>query len=81
MGEIDPQEFGRLQAQVEALVKADEERGAMLHEVHTGMCALREMFAEARGGWKIIISIGTAAATLGACVWDLLGHFKTWLGS
>ena len=50
MSEIDPQEFGKLQAQVAVLIKANDEKMELLRELQTGISALREILAEARGG-------------------------------
>lgn len=80
MSEIDPKEFGRLQAQVEALIESDREKTELLRELHDGVTAMREQMAEARGGWKVLVAIGGASATLGGAATWALAHLSQMFG-
>jgi hypothetical protein len=74
MTEIDPQQFGELKAQVASLLHADEERMQILRELSNDITAMRLQMAEARGGWKVIMLLGGAAASLGGAFSWVLGH-------
>ncbi len=36
-----------------------------LHEIKEDVRAIRQTLAEARGGWKLILAVGSASAVLG----------------
>ena len=68
MSDIDPRDFGRLEAKVE--------------ELGRGMAALAEQLAtvnatlnEARGGWRVLLMVGGAGATLSGVVSWLLHNW------
>jgi hypothetical protein len=67
VSEIDPQEFGRLQATVDAL-ESD------MSEMKADVRIIRDAITEARGGWKLLLLIGGAAATVGAAVSWVIEH-------
>jgi hypothetical protein len=69
MSEINPQEFGRLQAQVAALEKS---MAAMQADVRV----IRDAVTEARGGWRTLLLLGGAAATMGGAIAWALQHVK-----
>lgn len=72
MSEIDPQQFGRLQAQVETLIRSDAEKTEILTAIGENMTAMRLQMAEAKGGWKVLMLLGGASASLGsAATWAL----------
>lgn len=76
MSEIDPQEFGRLQAQVETLLKSDSEKTELLRLLSENVTAMRLQMAEAKGGWKVLMMLGGASATFGsAATWALTHIF------
>jgi hypothetical protein len=58
MSEIDPREFGRLEAEVKALSKCVEDMAADLKAVRSAMDA-------AGGGWRVLVAVGglSGAAT------------------
>ncbi len=74
MATIDPQEFGRLQAQVETLIRSDAEKTELLRQMAETMTAMRLEMSEARGGWKVLLLLGGASATLGSGVTWILSH-------
>lgn len=74
---IDPREFGRLEGAVAALkaeldgVKSEQ---ALMNEK---LDAVLEKLNEAKGGWKALMLLGGAGATLGAAVTWFLTHTVT----
>ncbi len=72
MGEVDLQEFGRLQAQVETLIESDREKTELLKRLSEDMTAVRLQLAEAGGGWKMLLMIGGAAAAAGGVITAIL---------
>jgi len=68
MSEIDPQEFGRLQAQVETLIRSDAEKTDLLRKMVEDMTAVRLQLAEASGGWKVLVMLGGASSVLGGAI-------------
>ena len=75
MSDIDPQEFGRLQAQVELLLKSDEQKTELLERLAADMGAIKLQLAEAKGGWKLLMALGGGAATLGSGLTWVIQHF------
>lgn len=73
MSDIDPQEFGRLQAQVETLIESDRVKTELLQTLTDNVTAMRLQLAEANGGWRVLMLLGGAAASFGS--------FATWLAT
>lgn len=67
MNDIDPVEFGRLQAQVAQLT-------ALVGELRTDVKAMRDQMTEAKGGWRTLVFLGGAAASLGGVLSWALAH-------
>lgn len=78
MADFDPIAFGRLQAQVENLLRSDEEKTELLKTMAADMQAIRLQLAEARGGWRLLMLLGGGAATLGSGLTWAINHF--WRG-
>jgi hypothetical protein len=76
MSDIDPQEFGRLQAQVERLLESDRVKTELLETMSVAIQAIQLQLATAKGGWKALMLLGGAAATLGGFVTWALQHFS-----
>lgn len=76
MTTIDPQEFGRLQAQVETLIASDASKTELLQTMAADMTAIRLQLAEARGGWRLLVAMGGAAGTVGAAITWAVGHLR-----
>jgi hypothetical protein len=76
MSDIDPQEFGRMQAQVELLLRSDAEKTELLKALAADVSAMREQMAEARGGWKLMMMLGGASAAFGGAISWALTHLK-----
>lgn len=75
MADIDPQEFGRLQAQVETLIRSDEEKTDLLRALASDVQAMRLQMAEAKGGWKVLMLMGGASASVGSALTWAATHF------
>jgi hypothetical protein len=70
VSEIDPQQFGQLQAQVQQLLASDSQKTALLQTLASDMTAVRLQLAEAKGGWRLLVALGGMSATLGsAATW------------
>lgn len=59
MSEIDPREFGRLEAEVKALTKSVEDMAADLKAVRSAMDA-------AGGGWRVLVAVGAMSGAASA---------------
>ena len=70
MAEIDPQEFGRLQGQVEQLLESNRLLTETVTTLATAVQSMQLQMAEAKGGWRALMLIGGASASLGS--------FATW---
>jgi hypothetical protein len=68
MSEINPQEFGRLQAQVETLIASDAEKTELLKTMAVSISAIQLQLAEARGGWRLLVALGGMSGTIGAVI-------------
>lgn len=65
---IDPREFGRLEGAVTSL-KAELDNIKTRQSVMDGkLDEVLSRLTEARGGWKLLMAMGGAAASLGAVV-------------
>lgn len=69
MSEINPQEFGELKSTVAALERD-------MQEMKSDIRVIRDAITEARGGWKLLLAIGGAAASLSAAVTWALQHIQ-----
>lgn len=76
MSDIDLQEFGRLQAQVETLIASDAAKTELLSKLAEDMQAVRIQLAEASGGWKMLVMLGGASAALGSGITWALTHIR-----
>lgn len=72
MSSIDPQEFGRLQERVDVLVDAIKELTGKVEKMD-------QQLSEAKGGWKLLMALGTASATAGGALSWVLTHLP-WKG-
>lgn len=73
---IDPQEFGRLEKQVEQLTQQGTLQAAQLAEVQATLMAISATLSEARGGWRALMWAGGASAAAGSAITWLLQHLK-----
>lgn len=66
--DIDPQEFGKLQAEVASLRRDLDHMARMLDGITAQLTNINERLSEAKGGWKMLMAIGGASAAFGATV-------------
>lgn len=59
MSDIDPREFGRLEAEVKQLSKAVEEMAADMRAIRSAMDA-------AGGGWRVLVAVGAISGAISA---------------
>lgn len=76
MSTIDLQEFGRLQAQVETLIRSDAAKTELLQTLAADMTAVRLQLAEASGGWRLLVLLGGASATVGGAISWAITHLQ-----
>jgi hypothetical protein len=67
MSEISPQEFGRLQA---AVVTLEND----MREMKSDVRIIRDAVTEAKGGWRLLLALGGAAAAAASAVTWALQH-------
>ena len=68
MTDIDPREYGKLEATVSQLQKE-------IHETRQDVRELLSKVNRAEGGWKIFLMVGTACATIGAIAAKVVSYF------
>jgi hypothetical protein len=68
MPDVDLQEFGRLQAEVSALRRDMDRMAHVLDDMNQTLTEVQRELSEARGGWKTMMLLGGASATLGALI-------------
>lgn len=72
--EINPRDFGRLESEVESLKELVRAQTAAIAALNAQMATLNAMLSEARGGWRTLVWIGGAAASVGGAVGWVLSH-------
>lgn len=73
---IDPQEFGRVQAEVAGLRRDNDRLLALVEKLSLQMDDVELRLSEARGSWKALMFIGGAAASLGSVGTWALTHLS-----
>lgn len=68
MSEIDPREYGKLEATVSQLQKE-------IHETRRDVRELLTKVNRAEGGWKIFLMVGSACAAVGAIAAKIVSYF------
>lgn len=71
---IDPREFGRLEGAVDRLKTELNEVKQQQTAMDEKLDLVLNKLSEAKGGWKLLMALGGAAATLGAAVAWAVGH-------
>jgi multidrug resistance efflux pump len=74
VADIDPQEFGRLQAHVEQLLDSNRQLEESVATMSAAIQSMQLQMAEAKGGWKLLMAIGGAAASAGGLISWLATH-------
>lgn len=75
MADFDPQEFGRLQAQVEQLLESNRLLTETVATMSAAIQSMQLQMAEAKGGWRTLVFLGGAAASLGGSIGAAVAHF------
>lgn len=71
---IDPREFGQMQGQVQALRSDMDRMMSDIADIKRSLASIGSQLSEAKGGWKVLLLVGGAAASLGGFVSWLLTH-------
>jgi hypothetical protein len=74
-GDFNPQEFGRLQAEVIGLRRDNDRLLELLEKLVTRLEGIEEQLAQAKGGWRTLMWLGGASAGLGGIIAGALTHF------
>lgn len=80
MSEIDPQEFGRLQAEVSSLRRDNDRMLDLLEKLTEKIDSIEQKLSEAKGGWRVLMLIGGASAAVGGLATAAMGHLVTFFG-
>lgn len=75
MSEIDPQEFGRLEAEVSGLRRDNDRLIGLLEKLEGRLQRIEEQLAQANGGWKVLVALGTISAGAGSAITWIVSHF------
>ncbi len=76
MSEINPRDFGRLEAEVKALTEAFRAQTTLISALSDRLEEMNSTLAEARGGWRTLLWFGGAASAAGAGVAWALTHLR-----
>lgn len=71
---IDPREFGRLEGAVTALKTELDSVKAKQTQMDVKLDMVLERLSEAKGGWRALMLLGGAGATLGGAITWLVTH-------
>ncbi|RTL40572.1 MAG: hypothetical protein EKK53_15400 [Burkholderiales bacterium] len=71
---IDPRDFGRLEAKVETLEMLVAEQTETLKRMADRLEAMSELLSQARGGWRTLMWVGGAVATVASAITWAINH-------
>jgi hypothetical protein len=74
---IDPREFGRLEGAVAALKTELDDVKTKQATIDAKLDQVLDKLSEAKGGWKLLMAMGGAAATLGGLITWFATHTVT----
>ena len=66
---IDMRDYGRLEAQVDQLIKD-------MDVVTANVQAMRDLMEQSKGGWRTLVWLGGIAGTIGGAVSWFVSHVK-----
>lgn len=69
MSQIDPINYGRMEAQVEQLTKD-------VHALRETVAAMNDLMQQSKGGWRTIALLAGVAGTTGAVISWIAIHIK-----
>jgi hypothetical protein len=74
MPDIDPQQFGALQATVIQLEKTRETLNTDMRALNLALKELTDQLAQARGGWKVLLLVASIGAALASAADWFFSH-------
>lgn len=74
--DIDARDFGRLEGEVQALRDMITAQNLTLASLQKELASVNQMLSEARGGWKTLLWLGGASATMGSAVTWAFQHLQ-----
>ena len=74
--DLDPIEFGRMQAELEGLRRDNDRLLELLEHLTVRVDEMSKQMSEAKGGWRVLMLIGGACATAGSGLTWVLQHLK-----
>lgn len=74
--EVSAKEFGHLQAEVSGLRRDMDEMASAMRLMADQLQQMQTTLSEAKGGWRLLVGLGGAAAGLGAGVSWVLQHIR-----
>lgn len=74
--DIDPQEFGRIEAEVAGLRRDNDRLIGLLEKLEGRLQRIEDQLSQANGGWKVLMAIGGASSVVGGFVTWLATHFS-----
>ena len=66
---IDMRDYGRLEAQVDQLIKD-------MDVLTANVQAMRDLMEQSKGGWRTLVWLGGIAGTIGGAVGWVVSHVK-----
>lgn len=74
--EVSARDFGRLESDVLALKVQNTELKLEIRELRADVRTLLDAVTEAKGGWKMLMAVGSASAIIGATMSKLVLWLK-----
>lgn len=76
---IDPRDFGRLEAQVQHLMISMAEQTKLMEEINNKLAEQDKLLEQARGGYRALAWLVSAAAALGSIVATTVSWMRGWI--
>ncbi len=73
---ISPMEFGELKAEVAAQRRDLDKIVKSIEAMSVKMETIQDTLTEAKGGWKTLLLVGTAFASIGGVITWIVSHVK-----
>lgn len=73
---IDPREYGKLEAQVDRIIKDVDALKDEIKELKDSIQAMRDLMEQSKGSWRTIVFLGGIASTVGGAVAWIASHIK-----
>lgn len=76
MVEVDPRDYGKLEAQVERIIKDVDNLSDEIKQLKESIQAIRDLMEQSKGGWKTLVYLGGLASTVGGLIAWLAANIK-----